>query len=230
MAKKGKIKKKRLVVVAGPSCSGKSWIIDQLKSTSPDAAARVVQKQCKLKGRVLSNRLRLYSLRKDIKKYLEARIQKRLRNGGYLHFDSTSARQALKRSILHDLIGEADEAILVNIVMGFDQWISANQLRMKEDVEHPVNSFVRKMLALHSRNPDAARRCYSFMFDEWQRFLESFPELKCFVFESRRLVFIKKIDREKLGLVNMTPLQLVWLRLRYGFLLARVSSAGALRC
>ena len=119
MPKKSKNNKKRLVVIAGPSCSGKSWLIQQIRSGNPSKFASSVQKKCKIKGRVLGNRLRLSALRKDWNACEAGKIQKRLNRGGYIHFDVTGRRQQLKRKILQELMQSADKVIIFNIVVGY---------------------------------------------------------------------------------------------------------------
>ena len=223
MPKKLKNNKKRLVVIAGPSCSGKSWLIQQIRSGTPSNFVKSVQKKCKIRGRVVRNRLRLSSLRKDWKDSKERSIQKRLGRGGYLHFDVTGRQQRLKRKILQELMQSADQVIVLNIVVGFEQWIEVNTIRSNQDPERSISSFVKGMLKLHARDPLAARRCYSYAFDRWQRYLELSPVRKWLTVESRQAKFIKQADRDRLGLVKLTPFQLAWLRCRFAFLLAKVS-------
>ena len=223
MPKKLKNNKKRLVVIAGPSCSGKSWLIQQIRSESPSKFVNSVQKKCKIKGRVLANRLRLSALRKDWNDCEEGKIQKRLDRGGYLHFDVTSRQQRLKRKILHELMQSADQVIVLNIVVGFEQWIKFNTFRRDQDPECSISSFVKAMLKLNARDPLAARRCYTYAFDCWEQYLELSPLFKWLTIESRQAKFIEQADRDRLGLVKLTPLQLAWLKIRFAFLLAKVS-------
>ena len=223
MPKKLKNYKKRLVVISGPSCSGKSWLIHQIRSGFPSSFAGSVQKKCKIKGRVLRNRLRLSSLRKDWKTFEEGRLQKRFGRGGYLHFDVTGRHQLLKRKILQELMKSADQVIILNIVVGFEQWIEVNAHRRDQDPERSISSFVKGMLKLNARDPLAARKCYTYAFDRWQRYLDCSPLFKCVTVESREVKFIQQVDRARLGLVELTVFQLAWLKIRYAFLLARVS-------
>ena len=223
MPKKLKNNKKRLVVIAGPSCSGKSWLIQQIRLGTPSSFVSSVQKKCKIRGRVVRNRLRLSSLRKDWKDSKERNIQKRLGRGGYLHFDVTGRQQRLKRKILQELMQCADQVIVLNIVVGFEQWIEVNTSRSNQDPERSISSFVKGILKLHARDPLAARRCYSYAFDRWQRYLELSPVFKWLTVESRQAKFSKQSDRDRLGLVKLTPFQLAWLKVRFAFLLAKVS-------
>ena len=223
MPKKSKNNKKRLVVIAGPSCSGKSWLIQQIRSGNPSKFASSVQKKCKIKGRVLGNRLRLSALRKDWNACEAGKIQKRLDRGGYLHFDVTGRQQRLKRRILKELMQNADQVIVLNIVIGFEQWIEVNTLRRDQDPECSISSFVKAMLKLNARDPLAARRCYTYAFDRWEHYLELSPLFKWLTIESRQAKFIQQADRDRLGLVKLTPLQLAWLKIRFAFLLAKVS-------
>ena len=149
MAKKSKRYKRRLVVIAGPSCSGKSWLIKQIRSGNPPKFVGLIQKKCKIKGNVLANRLRLSGLRKDWRKYGDRKIEKRLRRGAYLHFDITGRQQKLKRTILRKLMNSADQAIVLNIVMSFEQWIEGNVLRMAQEPECLINAFHKGMLKLN---------------------------------------------------------------------------------
>ena len=223
MAKKSKGKKRRLVVIAGPSCSGKSWLIKQIRSGTPSKFEGLIQKKCKIKGNVLANRLRLSGLRKDWRKYGDGKIKKRLRRGAYLHFDTTGRQQKLKRTILHKLMNNADQVIILNIVMSFEQWIEVNALRMVQEPECSISAFVKGMLKLNANNPLAARRCYTYAFDRWQQYLESSPLFKCLTMESRQTTFIDQIERDRLGLVKLTRVQLAWLKIRFGFLLFKVA-------
>ena len=223
MAKKSKRYKRRLVVIAGPSCSGKSWLIKQIRSGNPSKFVGLIQKKCKIKGNVLANRLRLSGLRKDWRKYGDEKIKKRLKRGAYLHFDVTGRQQTLKRTILHKLMNNSGQVIVLNIVMSFEQWIEVNALRMAQEPECSISAFVKGMLKLNEKNPMAARRCYTYAFDRWQQYLESSPLLKCITMESRQETFIDQIERDRLGLVKLTRFQLAWLKIRYGFLLFKVA-------
>jgi len=223
MAKKSKRNKRRLVIIAGPSCSGKSWLIKQIRSGTPSKFVGLVQKKCKIKGTVLSNRLRLSALRKDWRKYGDRKIKKRLRRGAYLHFDITGRQQKLKRTILRKLMNSADQVIVLNIVMSFEQWIEVNALRMEQEPECSVSAFVKGMLKLNEKNPLAARRCYTYAFDRWQQYLEFSPLFKCITMESRQPTFIDQIESDRLGLVKLTRVQLAWLQIRFGLLLFKVA-------
>jgi len=222
MPRKFKNNKKRLVVIAGPSCSGKTWLIKQIRSGTPSKFAKLVQKKCKIRGYVAANRLRLSVLRKDWGK-AEAKIMDRFGRGGYLHFDLTGRQQRLKRKILDELMRSADQVIVLNIVIGFDQWIEVNKLRKVQEPGYSTSSFVKGMLRLYAKDPLAARQCYTCIFDCWQQYLELAPLKKCFIVESRESNFLEKIDRDRLGLVNLTRLQVAWLKIRFATLLAKAS-------
>ena len=222
MSKKSKNNKKRLVVIAGPSCSGKTWLIKQIRSENRSAFAGLIKKKCKIKGNVLANRLRLSVLRKDWRKSKE-QIQERFGRGGYLHFDLTGRQQQLKRKILHELMKNADQVIILNIVISFEQWIEANKLRKVEEPDHSISSFVKGMLRLNARDPMAARKCYSLVFDCWQQYLDRAPSNRCIILESRQSNFLERVDRDRLGLVRLTRLQVVWLKIRFAALLAKAS-------
>jgi len=222
MPKKSKNNKKRLVVIAGPSCSGKSWLIEQIRSENPSKFARLVKKKCKLKGRVSKNQLHLRRLRKDWKKHKEGKIKKRLGRGGFLHFDITGGQQKLKRKILGQLIKNADQVVVLNIVVNFDKWIEFNELRMAHEPEHGSSSFVRRILKLRAKDPSAARNCYSYTFDRWQQYLEVSPLFKCMTMESRQTNFIDQIERDRLGLVKLKRFQLAWMKIRFDSLLSKI--------
>ena len=215
-----RLRKKRLVVIAGPSCSGKSWIIGGISSKTDAPFIKKIKGRCKIKRRVLSNRLCLASLRKN---YGNGTLDQRLKRGGFLHFDITGRHQKLKRSILDQLIHHADQVIILNVVMGFDQWIAANSQRMCDEPERSISSFVKGMLKLHARDALAARQCYSYLFDHWQEHLAAYPIFRSIAVDSRQAEFVDLADRERLGLVEMTPLQLFWLRFRYMRLLSKLA-------
>jgi len=222
MPQKSKNNKKRLVVIAGPSCSGKTWLIKQIRSETPSKFASLVQKQCRIRGKVFANRLRLSVLRKDWRK-AESKIKDRFGRGGYLHFDLTGRQQRLKRKILDELMRSADQVIVLNIVIGFEQWIEANKLRNIQEPEHSTSSFVKGMLRLNARDPLAARQCYTYIFDRWQKYLELAPLKKCITIESRKSNFLEQIDRDRLGLVKLSRLQVALLKIRFSTLLAKAS-------
>ena len=117
----------------------------------------------------------------------------------------------------------ADQVIVLNIVVGFEQWIEVNTCRRDQDQECSVSSFVKGMLKLNARDPLAARRCYTYAFDRWEHYLELSPLSKRLTVESRQAKFMRQADRDRLGLVKLTPLQLAWLKIRFAFLLAKVS-------
>jgi len=222
MPKKSKNNKKRLVVIAGPSCSGKSWLIKQIRSKNPSRFARLVKKKCKIKGNVLKNQLHLRRLRKDWKKHKEGKIKKRLGRGAYLHYDITGGQQKLKRRILGELIKKADQVIVLNIVVNFDQWIEFNKLRIVQEPEHGSSSFVERILKLHAKDPLAARNCYTYTFDRWQQYLETSSLFKCLTMESRQTNFIEQIERDRLGLVKLKRFQLAWMKIRFDSLLSKI--------
>ena len=169
--------------------------------------------------RQLSNKLRLISLRKD---HANGGVAHRLKRGGYLHFDVTGSHQRQKRKVLMDLMRCSDQIIVLNVVLSFDQWIAVNAQRVNQAPGRSVSSFVKGMLTLHSKDPLAARQCYSLMVDRWQEYLDSSPLLKCVAVESRAEQFVDGADRDRLGLVRLTPLQLIWLKIRYPRLLGKV--------
>ena len=210
---------KRLVVIAGPSCSGKSWLIQKIQSGESSRFLARVKGQCKFNSRVLSNKLRLISLRKD---HAKGGIAHRLKRGGYLHFDVTGSHQRQKRKVLMDLMRCSDQIIVLNVVLSFDQWITVNAQRVARDQERSVSVFVEGMLRLYSRDPLAARQCYSLMVDRWHQYLETSPLSRCITVDSRAERFVDGADRDRLGLVQLPPLQLIWLKIRYMRLLSTV--------
>ena len=222
MAKKSKNKKRRLVVIAGPSCSGKSWLIKQMRSNTPSDFACLVQKKCKIKGDVFANQLRLSRLRKDWKKHKEAKIKKRLDRGAFLHFDITGNQQKLKRRILRELIKSADQVIVLNIVVNFEKWIEFNELRIAQEPERGSSSLVRRILELNSRDSLAARECYTYAVDRWQHYLDIVPLYKCMTIESRQTNFIDQLERDRLGLVKLRRFQIAWLKFRFESLLSKI--------
>ena len=215
-----RLRKKRLVLIAGPSCSGKSWIIGGIRSKTNTRFVNQITGRCKIKRRIMSNRMCLVSLRKS---YANATLEYRLRRGGFLHFDITGRHQKLKRRILDQLIRHADQIIVLNVVMSFDQWIAANAQRMRDEPERSISPFVKGMLKLHARDALAARQCYSYLFDHWQEYLAAYPIFRSIAVDSRQAEFVDLADRERLGLVEMTPLQLFWLRFRYMRLLSKLA-------
>jgi len=223
MPKKSKSNKKRLVVIAGPSCSGKSWLIKQIKSETPSKFARSVQKKCKIKGNVFDNHVRLGRLRKDLKKHKNIKIKKRFGKGCYLHFDFTGSQQKLKRKILRELIEYSDQVIILNAVVNFDQWIEFNALRKVQQPEHGSSAFVKRILELHGKTPLAARQCFTYACDLWEQYLERFAVKKFITVELRQSSFIEPVDRDLLGLVKLTRLQVAWLKFRFANLLVKVS-------
>ena len=125
--------------------------------------------------------------------------------------------------ILHKLMNNVDQVIVLNIVISFEQWIEVNALRMAQEPERSINAFVKGMLKLNEKDPMAARRCYTYAFDRWQQYLESSPLFKCITMESRQETFIDQVERDRLGLVKLTWFQLAWLKIWFGFLLFKVA-------
>lgn len=222
MPKKSKNNKKKLVVIAGPSCSGKSWLIKQINSDNPSRFARRVQKKCEIKGNVFANHIRLTGLCNNLKKGKKLKYKKRLGRGGYIHFDFTGGQQKLKRKILCELIGCADQVIVINTVVNFEQWIEFNKLRKVQQPDHGSSTFVKWVLKLHANAPLSARECYTYACDRWQQYLETFHLKKCITVELRQSSFIDQVERDQLGFVNLTRLQEAWLKFRFRDLLAKV--------
>ena len=161
---------KYIVVIAGPSASGKSHLIKHLLDSSDQLAHRTLCQKLNLSPSLNIGKLNIERLTNDQK--MLKRSKKMTKEAYIVHFDLTSKHQRQRRNQLKTIASKYQNLTFVTLDLTFKTW----QMRMSERVKHnflgmPLSqAFWIYLLSLVNN-----RRGYILfrsVYDEWNSFLD----------------------------------------------------------
>ena len=158
---------KEIVIVAGPSASGKSHLLQQLMTKKKNTFRDTIYRALNIDPQKPRSCIAIGALAKPKKKKKSQHANKLKKQVIFIHFDTTSRRQNKKRKILLSIAKNCKNIKALTIHTDFETWRS----RMKERVESnsekiPLNNAV-EIYNLSKYIPFFAKRRYNLSYQNW---------------------------------------------------------------
>ena len=156
---------KEIVIVAGPSASGKSHLLQHLITKKTNTFRDTIYRKLNIDPQKPRSCIAIGALAKLKKKSEHSnKLKKEII---FIHFDTTSRRQNKKRKILLSIAKNCKNIKALTIHTDFETWRS----RMKERVESnsekiPLNNAL-EIYNLSNYIPFFARRRYNLSYKNW---------------------------------------------------------------
>ena len=164
------LENKYIVVVAGPSASGKSHLIENLLDKSDQLAHKKLCQKLDLSPSLNIGKLNIERLSNE-KKMLK-RSKKIMKEAFVVHFDLTSKHQRQRRNQLKIIASKYYNLKFITLEVAFKTW----QIRMSERIRHnflgmPLShAFWIYILSLF--NNQYGRYLFNSVYNEWDSLLD----------------------------------------------------------
>ena len=170
---------KTILVIAGPSASGKSHIINKLLGCTQTQQKKLRQ-ELDLHSQLDIGKINIERL--SNKEKSKKRSKKMRKDVFIIHFDLTSRNQHERRSQLKAIASQCQTLKVVTLEVSFKTW----QKRMTERVKHefygmPLSqSFWIYLISLI--NPKYGKKCYRRVYQDWSSLLDGIPTNQRIIF------------------------------------------------
>lgn len=161
---------KYIVIIAGPSASGKSHLIKNLLDNSDQPATKRLYQKLDLSPSINIGKLNIERLTNE-KKMLK-RSKKIMKEAFVVHFDLTSRRQRERRNQLKTIASKCKNLKFVTLDLTFETW----QMRMSKRIR---NNFLGMPLShafwiyvLSLANNRRGRDLFNSVYNEWNSLLD----------------------------------------------------------
>ena len=161
---------KYIVVIAGPSASGKSHLIKNLLDSSDQLAHKSLCQKLNLSPSLNIGKLNIERLTNDQK--MLKRSKKMTKEAFVIHFDLTSKHQRQRRNQLKTIASKHRNLKFVTLDLTFRTW----QMRMSERIRHnflgmPLSHafWIYLLSLINSRH---GHNLFRSVYSEWNSFLD----------------------------------------------------------
>ena len=164
---------KNIIVIAGPSASGKSHFIKKLLSgNSQTPQGNLLRNLILLPN---SNIGKLNIERLSNKKKVRKRSKKMRKDAFIVHFDLTSRHQHQRRGQLEAIAFQCKTLKIVTLEVSFSAWQMRMTQRIKNEFFGMPFSQALWIYALSLINNKYGRKCFKSVYQEWDSFLDTIP-------------------------------------------------------
>ena len=185
---------KQIIVLAGPSASGKSHLIDRLLDGKDQTLKINLFQQLGLKSGLKPGKLNIERLCNA--KKMRRRSKKMMKDAFIVHFDLTSRNQRKRREQLKAIASEYKRLAVVTLELTFTTW---NQ-RMSDRVKNnffgmPLSQafWIHTLSLIHKRY---AHSLFNSVYEEWDSFLDQASINDRFFFNSETSQFEPKSTKQ----------------------------------
>ena len=164
---------KIILVIAGPSASGKSHTINNLLSSRIQSQQKKLRQELDLHSQLDIGKINIERL--SNKEKSKKRSKKMRKDVFIIHFDLTSRNQHKRRSQLKAIASQYQTLKVVTLEVNFKTW----QKRMTERIKHefygmPLSqAFWIYLISLI--NPKHGKKCYRRVYQDWRSLLDVIP-------------------------------------------------------
>ena len=164
---------KTILVIAGPSASGKSHTINNLLSSRIQSQQKKLRQELDLHSQLDIGKINIERLSNKEK---SRKKSKKMRKDIFIiHFDLTSRNQHKRRSQLKAIASQCQTLKVVTLEVNFKTW----QKRMADRIKHefygmPLSqAFWIYLISLI--NPKHGKKCYRRVYQDWRSLLDVIP-------------------------------------------------------
>ena len=185
---------KQIIVIAGPSASGKSHLIDRLLDDNDQTLKINLFQQLGLRSELKTGKLNIERLCN--KKKMRRQSKKMMKDAFIVHFDLTSRNQQKRREQLKAIASKYKRLAVVTLELTFTTW---NQ-RMSDRVKNkffglPLSQafWIHTLSLIHK---SYAHSLFNSVYEEWDSFLDQASINDRFFFNSETNQFQLKSNKQ----------------------------------
>ena len=181
---------KQIIVLAGPSASGKSHFIDRLLDDNDQILKTNLFQQLGLQNGLKPGKLNIERLCN--KKKMRRRSKKIMKDAFIVHFDFTSRNQRKRREQLKAIASEYKRLAVVTLELTFTTWNQRMSKRVKNNFFGMPLSQAFWICALSLIHKSYAHSLFNSVYEEWDSFLDQAAINDRFLFNTETSQFQSK--------------------------------------
>ena len=181
---------KQIIVLAGPSASGKSHLIDRLLDGKDQTLKINLFQQLGLQSGLKPGKLNIERLCNA--KKMRRRSKKMMKDAFIVHFDLTSRNQRKRREQLKAIASEYKRLAVVTLELTFTTWNQRMSDRVKNKFFGMPLSQAFWIYALSLIHKSYAHSLFNSVYEEWDSFLDQASINDRFFFNSETSQFQSK--------------------------------------
>ena len=164
------VRRKEVIVVAGPSASGKSYLMRQLTTKKKNEFKDKIYRELNIKPQKSSSSISIGALKNLNKKPEHSRkLNKKVI---FIHFDLTSRHQDDKKQLLLSIAKHCKKIKVLTIRTSFNTWRGRMQNRSQTSTTKIPRNIATCIYKTSKYNPFLARWQFRSVYREWQTFLK----------------------------------------------------------
>ena len=173
---------KNILLIAGPSASGKSHFIRKLLSSSTQTSHKKLTQELELHPNLNIGKLNIERLTNE--KKVKKRSKKMRKDLFIVHFDLTSRHQHRRRNQLKFIASKCQTLKIVTLDVAFETWRERMTKRIKNEFYGMPLSQAFWIYALSQLNKRYSRNRFDDVYQEWEAFLDEIATDKRIVFNA----------------------------------------------
>ena len=173
---------KNIIIIAGPSASGKSYFIKKLLCGNSHTPHGNLLRNLSLLPNLNIGKLNIERLSNE--KKIRKRSKKMKKDVFVVHFDLTSRHQNQRRSQLKAIASQCKTLKVVTLEVSFSTWQMRMTKRIKNEFCDMPLSKAFWIYAFSLINNKYGEKCLNSVYQEWDSFLETIPTDERFFFNS----------------------------------------------
>ena len=162
---------RNIIIIAGPSASGKSYLIKQLLSNQSEILTAGLLRKLKLNKERKLGKINIERLTNTTK--MRRRSKKMKKDIHIVHFDLTSRNQTQRRLQLREISSECKSLKVVTLRLSFKTWKERMTERFRNRLIGIPISQAFWIYALSLINTNLAKHFFESVYTEWDLFLDS---------------------------------------------------------
>ena len=162
------LRKKEVIIVAGPSASGKSYIMRQLKTKKKNRFKLKIFRKLNINHRKSKSCISISALTNSSKKPKHHRkLKKKII---FIHFDLTGRHQKQKRQLLLIIAKNCKKIKILTVQTPFNTWRERMQNRFNQNMTFNHNNDATRIFRISKYFYLFAELQYKFIYKNWAKF------------------------------------------------------------
>ena len=164
---------KNILVIAGPSASGKSHTINNLLSSRTQAQQQKLRQELRLHSQLSIGKINIERLSNE--KKAKKKSKKMRQDVFIIHFDLTSRHQRKRRNQLKAIASQCQTLKIVTLEVEFQTWRERMHERVKHEFFGMPLSQAFWIYLISSINIKYGHKCFRRVYQEWSSLLDDIP-------------------------------------------------------
>ena len=162
---------KNLIIIAGPSASGKSYLIRKLLNDKNQNLMLKIMPELHTSSKLTIGKINLERLTNKIK--IQKRSKKMRKDIHVVHFDLTCKNQLERRSQLRAISSECRSIKIITLRTTFKTWKKRMTERVKTKLAKMPTSQAFWIYSLSLFNTQIAKHLFESVYEDWDSFLNT---------------------------------------------------------